>query len=122
MARRRAEGARARPAHRQPWIVGADGLTVTVRLTPRAVRDSLDGVADGALRIRVAAPPVDGAANAALIAFVARLAGLARRDVRLTGGATGRIKQLHLATAEPGRVAERLQALVASAEPGAGPG
>lgn len=64
-----------------------------VRLTPRAGRDRVDRVGeDGVLRVRVAAPPVDGAANEALERLLAAELGVARRSVAVTGGATARTK------------------------------
>jgi uncharacterized protein YggU (UPF0235/DUF167 family) len=52
----------------------------------------VDGVVDGVLRARVAAPAVDGAANEALIRLLADALGVPRRDVRLVSGTTGRTK------------------------------
>lgn len=78
------------------------GVRIAVRLTPRAARDGLDGVAADAggrpvLRLRVAAPPVEGAANAALLGYVARSLGLRTSDVAIVGGERGRLKLLDLA-------------------------
>ncbi len=63
-----------------------------MRLTPRGGADRVDGVVEGVLRVRVAAPAVDGAANKALVRLLADELGVARRDVRLVGGATARTK------------------------------
>jgi uncharacterized protein YggU (UPF0235/DUF167 family) len=52
----------------------------------------VDGVIDGVLRVRVTAPPVEGAANQALIRLIADQLGIARRSVRLVAGAAGRDK------------------------------
>jgi uncharacterized protein (TIGR00251 family) len=84
---------------RWPWAISADGLVVTVRLTPKGGRDSIDGVAqlpDGStvLKARVAAAPTDGEANDALIRLLARRLRVAPRDVTLVAGATSRIKRL----------------------------
>ncbi len=66
-----------------------------VRLTPRGGRDRVDGVSeDGALLVRVAAPPADGAANAALLGLLARDVGSPRTSVRLVRGATARRKTI----------------------------
>jgi uncharacterized protein YggU (UPF0235/DUF167 family) len=66
---------------------------LTVRVTPRASRDAVDGLtAVGQLAVRVAAPPADGAANAAVTRLLARALGLPARDVVLVRGATSRIK------------------------------
>jgi hypothetical protein len=82
--------------------VVAGGLSVVVRLTPRGGRDAIEGIeqrADGqwVLKARVRAAASEGEANAALIALVARTAGVPPRDVALTGGATARIKRLTIA-------------------------
>jgi len=67
-------------------------LRFAVRLTPRAGRDAVDGVVDGVLRVRVTAPPVDGAANQALLRLLASELHVPRRDVRLVSGETARHK------------------------------
>ena len=66
---------------------------IAVRLQPRASRDELLGWnEEGALRVRVMAPPVDGAANAALIRLLAKRLGVAKSKVSLVSGATARNK------------------------------
>nr|WP_269844742.1 DUF167 domain-containing protein [Sphingomonas jeddahensis] len=67
---------------------------MAVRLTPRCGRDALSGGTDEHLSARVAAAPVDGAANASLIALVAKTFGVSRGSVRITGGETARLKRL----------------------------
>jgi uncharacterized protein len=74
--------------------VRAPGATFSVRLTPRGGLDRVDGVIDGTLRARVAAPAVDGAANQALLRLIADELRVPRRSVRLVTGATGRTKLL----------------------------
>ncbi|MBN9553359.1 MAG: DUF167 domain-containing protein [Alphaproteobacteria bacterium] len=85
----------------KPYSALAGGVRLAVRLTPRAGRDGLDGVgadADGrpVLRIRLAAPPVDGAANEALIAFLAELLDLRKKDVVIRSGHAARTKIVEL--------------------------
>jgi uncharacterized protein (TIGR00251 family) len=67
-----------------------------VRLQPRASRNEIAGVHDGALRIRLHAPPVDGAANDALVAFLAERLAVPRRGVRIVTGATSRTKIIEI--------------------------
>lgn len=77
--------------------------TLTVRLTPRAGRDAIQGWDGDTLRVRVAAPPVEGQANAALIRLLARALRLPSRDIAIMQGARGRDKVVQvqgLTTAE----------------------
>jgi uncharacterized protein len=69
-------------------------VRLTVRLSPNAGANRVDGVVDGALRARVAARPVDGAANEALIALVAEDLGIARGRVSVVRGGRSRLKVL----------------------------
>jgi len=70
---------------------------ITVRVTPRAGRDAVDGFdGEGHLRVRVAAPPADGQANKAVARLLATTLGLASRDVVLVSGATSRLKVFDL--------------------------
>lgn len=98
-----------------PWQRQAGGVRLAVRLTPRAGRDGIAGIVatgDGraALAIRLAAPPVDGAANAALIAFLATALGLAKRDVTIRTGHAARQKIVDLA-GDADALCERLSRL-----------
>lgn len=84
-----------------PWTTAAGGVILTVRLTPRSGRDGFDGIevlADGrpVLRARVRAAPSDGAANAALLALIAKTLRVAPRQVALIAGATARIKRVKI--------------------------
>ena len=91
-----------RQAARLPFAVATGaGVRFAVRLTPRAVRNGLDGAVPGpdgrpALRLRVAAPPVEGAANAALVAYVAEALRVRESDVAVVSGERGRLKLLEL--------------------------
>ncbi len=89
-------------AARLPFAAAAGaGVRLAVRLTPRAGRNGFDGVVTGpdgrpALQLRVAAPPVEGAANAALVAYVAEALGVRKSDVAVVSGERGRLKLLEL--------------------------
>lgn len=80
-----------------PVLSGPSGLTFAVRVTPRAGRTSIAGVRGNALSIRLAAAPVDGAANEALIAFLADTFDRPRRDVTIVSGQTSRDKRIAIA-------------------------
>jgi uncharacterized protein len=82
-----------------PWAAAAEGVTLTVRLTPKGGRDAVDGIeclADGrsVLKVRVRALPSGGEANDALQRLLARALGVPSRDVALLSGETSRIKRL----------------------------
>jgi uncharacterized protein (TIGR00251 family) len=74
----------------------AEGVVLAVKVQPRASRTEVVGSTGEELRIRVAAPPVDDAANAALLRFVAEKLDCPRGAVRLLRGATSRHKLLLL--------------------------
>ncbi len=74
--------------------VGA--VTFRVRVAPRASRDALQGVHDGALKVALTAPPVEGAANAALVKLLAKRLGVAKRDVEILRGDAARDKLLRV--------------------------
>ncbi len=67
-----------------------------VRVQPRASRNELAGIKEGVLRVRLQAPPVDGAANEALVAFMADQLGVPRRLVRIISGFGSRNKVLEV--------------------------
>lgn len=89
---------------------GEGGARLRVRVTPRAKRTALAGLteADGrpALAIRLAAPPVDGAANTALVRFLADVLDIPKSAVRIVSGETNRLKTVSLAGVPPERVTE----------------
>lgn len=87
----------------------SSSVRIAVHIQPRARRTELAGRYGSAIKIRVAAPPVDHAANEALLAFVAERLGVHRRDVRLISGATSRRKVLEI----DGVTDERIQLLLA---------
>ena len=69
-------------------------MEIDVRVIPRAKRTTIDGVRGDAILVRVAAPPVDDAANSALIEFLADALGVSRRSIRIISGQRGREKRI----------------------------
>ncbi len=83
-----------------------------VYVQPRASRTELAGLHGGSLKARVAAPPVDDAANRALIEYLAECLGIAKRAVRIVAGETSRTKILEADGVTPEQVASlRVRAL-----------
>jgi uncharacterized protein (TIGR00251 family) len=76
------------------FIDSTAGATVTVRVTPRSGRTALAGVSGTQLLVRVAAAPVEGAANDALVALLAETLRIPRRAVRVDAGERSRIKRV----------------------------
>jgi uncharacterized protein (TIGR00251 family) len=77
----------------------AGGATLRVRVSPRASRDEVAGERNGALVVRLTAPPVEGQANSALVRFLARHLGVAPSAVSVARGAKTRDKVLLVAGA-----------------------
>jgi uncharacterized protein (TIGR00251 family) len=77
----------------------AGALTFAVRVVPRASRSEIAGEHDGALRVRVAAPPVEGAANVELVRTLARALGVPSRAVEIKSGHTSKTKLVSVAGA-----------------------
>jgi uncharacterized protein len=93
-----------------------DGVILAVRVTPRASRTEATGLhiqpgGRTALAVRLAAPPVDGAANTALVKWAAAALGISRSAVTIEAGDTSRLKRLRLVGA-PATLAARIDALI----------
>jgi hypothetical protein len=87
-----------------------DGRAVfRVRVSPRASRSAVAGVSDGTLRVRIAAPPVDGAANEELVAFLAKRLGVPKSAVGIVAGQASKLKTIAVAGLGADEVARALQ-------------
>jgi uncharacterized protein (TIGR00251 family) len=75
-------------------------LVFKVQVVPRASRSEIVGEHDGALRVRIAAPPVDGAANKELIHVLAKALNVPRSSITIISGEGGRLKQVSVAAVE----------------------
>ena len=91
-----------------------DGAILTVHIQPKASTTECVGIHGNALKIRVAAPPVDGAANDALIRFLAQTLSLPLAAVHIESGSSGRHKRIRLR----GVTAERIIARLVQKGPG----
>lgn len=89
---------------------GKHGAALTVRVTPRARKSEFAGVLeDGTLRVRIKEPPVEGKANAALIAFLAKVLGVRRSRIEIVAGETGLDKIVAIEAMSAEEVENRLQ-------------
>ncbi|HVR70419.1 MAG TPA: DUF167 domain-containing protein [Vicinamibacteria bacterium] len=93
----------------------ADGITLRVRVQPRASRAGLGGAREGALVVRLAAPPVEGRANAALVRLLGRVLGVAPTAVTLVRGTSGRDKLVRVRGVRLADVRARLSGALGSA-------
>jgi uncharacterized protein (TIGR00251 family) len=82
---------------------------VTVRVTPRAGRSAVAGVRDGMLLVKLAAAPVDGAANDALVALLSEVLHIPKRSIRIKSGARSRTKVVEIDDVTEGEVLSRLR-------------
>ena len=94
------------------------GAAITVKVTPRARKTGVDGLmADGTIKIRVAAPPVDGAANERLIEFLAEVLELPKGQIEIIAGAASERKLISLVGISPEAVDATFQRLLAPSGP-----
>ena len=92
-----------------PWLRAVDdGVEITLHIQPGASRCELAGAHGEALKVRISARAVEGAANAALTEFIAQCLGLARREVRIVRGEKSRHKVLR-ARINPEQAKRRLE-------------
>ena len=78
-----------------------NALIFTVKVVPRASKSEIVGSRDGALKVRIAAPPVEGAANAELIKLLAKAFGVSKSSVEIVGGQTSKTKQVKIINLKP---------------------
>jgi uncharacterized protein (TIGR00251 family) len=96
------------------WIAATkDGVVITLHIQPGAKKTEIVGLHGAALKIRLAAPPVDGKANAALLEFLARKVGAGRTALTLISGQTSRTKRVRV----DGVAADALRALLQAKAP-----
>ena len=81
---------------------------IEVYVQPRASKTEVTGLHDDRIKIRLAAPPVDGAANAELVSFIASRLGIAKSKVRVVAGESSRRKTIEIDGVDDGILRERL--------------
>jgi uncharacterized protein (TIGR00251 family) len=97
---------------------GKSGAALTLRITPRARKTEFAGVLeDGILRVRVAAPPVEGKANTALLTFLARVLGVRKNRIEIIAGERGLDKIVSVLDLSAEEVQSRIQAWLSAQEP-----
>ena len=97
-----------------PLAPGSAGVAMAIRVVPRAGRTAIAGVRGDALLVRLAAAPVDGAANDALVALLADIFDRPRRDITLISGHASRDKRVAIAGLSEAQVAARLNVILSA--------
>ena len=87
----------------------AEGVYLSIKVQPRASKNAIGEVLGEELKVKVTAPPVDSAANEALVEFLAETLGCARSAVRIARGQTSRHKQILVVGVSAAEIAERLR-------------
>lgn len=81
---------------------------LNIRVVPRASRSEIVGVYDGVLKVRIASPPVNGAANSEVIKLLAKKLGVGRSSVAIASGETSKAKQIRINGVTAAEVRSRL--------------
>jgi len=95
-------------------------LRFAIRVQPRSSRNRVAGAVEGVLRLQVSAPPVEGAANQAVVALLAELLGVRLHRVRLVSGDRARRKIVEIETPDPPGLAEKVAQTIGKAASGRG--
>jgi len=103
------------------YVLDGDHVVLAVHVQPRAGRSAVLGRHGNALRLRVAAPPVDDRANDAARTLLAEQFGIAPGDVELVAGQRSRLKRFRLSNVDRDEFVVRLRRAVREADQGAGP-
>jgi uncharacterized protein len=97
---------------------GRIGAAMAVHVTPRSRKDELTGISpDGTLRVRLAAPPVEGAANKALLELLARVLGVRTNALEIIGGEKGKDKIISVMDLDAHIVEEKVRKYIKENEP-----
>lgn len=91
-----------------PFTAVADGVSIKVRVHPRASKNQVEGAHNGALKVRLTSPPVEGAANAALIALFSKLLKIRKGAISIEAGDKSRDKRVFVEGVSLAQVEEAL--------------
>ena len=83
-------------------------MRINVRVIPRSSKNAVEW-AEGGLKVHLTVPPVDGAANAALVALLARTLTVPKRDIRVVHGTTGRTKVVEITGISAAEIEKRFR-------------
>ena len=97
-------------------VTADGGLLLRLHVQPRAAHDQVAGLQGEALKLRLTSPPVDGKANKAVIATLARLLDLPKSCLSLRSGLQSRTKTVRIENADEAQLRARLQTLLAAAD------
>jgi|SRR5688572_18261947 uncharacterized protein len=87
----------------------SDSARISIYVQPRASKTEIAGLHDGCVKIRLAAPPVDGAANAALVEFIAARLNVAKSKVRVVTGSSSRRKVIEVEGVSAAQLSQALR-------------
>jgi len=85
-----------------------ENLIFTVRVVPHVAKSEIVGEMDGALKIRIASPPVDGAANAELVKLLSKTFNVSKSAIEILSGETSKTKKVQIKNASSKKLAEIL--------------
>lgn len=91
------------------YVDKGEFVEISIKATPNAKKTEIGAVENGALKLRLAAQPIEGKANEALVAFFCKTFKMAKRDIEIVGGELGRNKRIRVAKNE--KLIEFLKAL-----------
>ena len=97
-------------------VTADGGLLLRLHVQPRAAHNQVAGLQGEALKLRLTSPPVDGKANKAVVAFLARLLDLPKSSLSLRSGLQSRSKTVRIENADEAQLRARLQTLLAAAD------
>ncbi len=83
-----------------------------VKVVPRSSKSEMVGKLDGALKIKLKSPPIDGAANAELVKLLSKTFGVSKSEIEIVGGQTSKLKQIKISNLESEKFLKVLQAKI----------